>query len=170
MLKRLVLITALPIALGLAACGKDGGSPETKGNMQGAWEGTWVDTREQAGKMEMKGRVTFNGNSYTYQWLRKLTDKEGKVAFDWTETGREEGKVSFTDGFMQWTATSFGEAMYNEAAKTWGTINMKSSSNGVNVYYTLSGNKLTLKEDVNLDGDFDDFFGVPETIEYTKAG
>jgi hypothetical protein len=47
---------------------------------------------------------------------------------------------------------------------------MKNSTNGVNVYYNLNGDRLTLKEDVNLDGDFEDFFGVPETIEYKKAG
>ncbi len=170
MLKHLVWAAALPLALGLASCGQGGGTPELKSSLQGAWEGEWVDSREQSGKMEVKGRVTFNGNAYTYQWLRRLTDKDGKVAFDWTETGREEGKVSFTEGFMQWTASSFGEAMYNEAGKTWGTVSMKSSTNGVNVYYSMDGGKLTLKEDVNLDGDFDDFFGVPETIEYKKVG
>ena len=32
----------------------------------------------------------------------------------------------------------------------------------------VEGNKLTLKEDINLDGDFDDVFESAETMTYTK--
>ena len=46
---------------------------------------------------------------------------------------------------------------------------MKSTKNDVAIQYTVDGNKLILKEDQNLDGDFDDVFGSPETMTYTKV-
>jgi hypothetical protein len=51
----------------------------------------------------------------------------------------------------------------------WGDIAMKSTKNDVAIQYTVDGNKLILKEEQNLDGDFDDVFGSPESMTYTKV-
>ncbi len=159
--------------LGLVACGEGGGTSASGGadayKVTGAWEAEFPDKSDSAGTAKSKGKVTFSGNDYTYSWYKKLLGQDGAVVYDWTETARETGSASMTPEYMEWTADSFGEAEYNEGTRTWGSVAMKSSKNEYAIQYTLAGGKLTLKEDINLDGDFDDVFESAETTSYTKV-
>ncbi|MGH8480618.1 MAG: hypothetical protein ACREXK_13890 [Gammaproteobacteria bacterium] len=159
------------VALGLAACGEGGGTSASGADafkVNGVWEAEFPDKTEGAGTLKIKGKVTFSDNDYTYAWYKKLVGSDNATVYDWTETARETGSASFAPDYMEWTADSFGEAEYNDGTKTWGSIGMKSTKNEYAIQYTVVGDKLTLKEDINLDGDFDDVFESPETLTYTK--
>jgi hypothetical protein len=160
------------VGLGLAACGEGDGKSASSADavkVNGVWEAEFPDKTDAAGTLKQKGKVTFSDNSYTYTWYKKLIGPDNATVYDWTETARETGSASFTPDYMEWTADSFGEAEYNDGTKTWGAIAMKSSKNEYAIQYTVEGDKLTLKEDINLDGDFDDVFESPETLSYNKA-
>ena len=168
--------TTLAAVLGLSACG--GGKSEggkalegTPGSMglTGTWQAEYTGKTDASGTTHVRGKVSFDDGNFTYIWYQKLLGPDNQVVYDWTETMRETGKVSATEGYMQWTADSFGEAVYNEVAKTWGPVNMKSSTNDYAITFSKDGDKLTLKEDINVDGDFDDVFTAPETLVYTKV-
>ncbi|MGH8507555.1 MAG: hypothetical protein ACREVH_02380 [Gammaproteobacteria bacterium] len=158
----------------MAACGGEGGdsaasaSPDSF-NLAGVWEAELPDQSDSSGTHKSKGKVTLSGNTYTYSWYKSLIGPNGQVVYDLTETARETGSVSATPEYMEWTAESFGEAPYNQANNTWSAIEMKSSKNDYAIQYKIEGDKLTLKEDINIDGDFDDVFQVPETLTYTKV-
>lgn len=159
------------IGLGLAACGESGGKSASSADavkVDGVWEAEFTDKTDAVGTLKSKGKVTFSDNSYTYSWYKKLVGPDNAAVYDWTETARETGSASFAPDYMEWTADSFGEAEYNDGTKTWGDVAMKSSKNEYAIQYTVDGNKLTLKEDINLDGDFDDVFESAETMTYTK--
>jgi hypothetical protein len=159
------------VGLGLAACGEGGGKSAAGSaeafKVNGVWEGEFPDKTDPAATL--KGKVTFSDNVYTYSWYKKLVGPDNAPVYDWTETARETGSVSFAPDYMEWTADSFGEAEYNDGTKTWSEVAMKSSKNDYAIQYKLDGNKLTLKEDINMDGDFDDVFQSPETLTYTKV-
>ncbi|MGH8581630.1 MAG: hypothetical protein ACREWG_02350 [Gammaproteobacteria bacterium] len=171
------MITVVCAALGLGACGGGEGGGVAGGsgasaesmNIAGSWEAVFPEKADDAGTHQGKGKVTFNGSSYSYSWYKKLVGKDGQTVYDWTEQAREDGSTSLAPDVMQWTAESFGEADYNEATRSWGKIDMKSSKNGYNIAYKLDGEKLTLQEDINLDGDYDDVFDSSETMTYTKV-
>lgn len=160
------------MGLGLAACGK-GGDTNASGaeamKVSGSWEAEFPGKTDPAGTLKAKGKVTFTGNDYTYAWYKKLVGPDGATVYDWAETARETGSASFAPDYMEWTAESFGEAEYNDGTRTWGQVTMKSTKNDYAIQYALEGGKLTLKEDINLDGDFDDVFESPETLSYTKV-
>ncbi len=159
-------------ALGLVACGEGGDKSASSADaykIAGTWEAEFPDKKDPAGTVKSKGKVTFSGNGYSYAWYRKLLGPDGSTVYDWTETARETGSASIAPDYMEWTAESFGEAEYNDGTKTWSSVAMKSSKNEYAIQYTLDGDKLTLKEDINLDGDFDDVFESAETTTYTKA-
>jgi hypothetical protein len=160
--------------LGLAACGGEGddsaatASPDSF-NLGGTWEAELPELTDSLGTHKSKGKVALSGNTYTYSWYKSLIGTNGQVVYELTESARETGSVSATPEYMEWTAESFGEAQYNQADNTWGEVEMKSSKNEYAIQYTLEGDKLTLMEDINVDGDFDDVFQVPETLTYTKV-
>jgi hypothetical protein len=160
------------VGLCLTACG-EGGDPSASGadafKVKGAWEAEFPDKTDAAGTLKQKGKVTFSDDGYTYAWYKKLIGLDNATVYDWTETARETGSASFAPDYMEWTADSFGEAEFNEGTKTWGDVGMKSSKNEYAIQYTVEGDTLTLKEDINLDGDFDDVFESPETLIYTKV-
>ncbi len=160
--------------LGLAACGgEDSDSAATASpdsfNLGGTWEAELPELTDSLGTHKSKGKVALSGNTYTYSWYKSLIGTNGQVVYELTESARETGSVSATPEYMEWTAESFGEAQYNQADNTWGAVEMKSSKNEYAIQYKLEGDKLTLKEDINVDGDFDDVFQVPETLTYTKV-
>jgi hypothetical protein len=160
------------VGLGLAACGEGDGKSASSADavkVNGVWEAEFPDKTDAAGTLKQKGKVTFSDNSYTYTWYKKLVGPDNATVYDWTETARETGSASFAPDYMEWTADSFGEAEFNEGTKTWGDVGMKSSKNEYAIQYTVEGDTLTLKEDINLDGDFDDVFESPETLIYTKV-
>ena len=161
------------IGLGLAACGEGGGKSASGSaeafKVNGVWEAEFPDKTDAAGTLKSKGKVTFSDNVYTYSWYKKLVGPDNATVYDWTENARETGSASFAPDYMEWTADSFGEAEYNDGTKTWGNVEMKSQKNDYAIQYKLDGNKLTLKEDINLDGDFDDVFESAETMTYTKV-
>ena len=174
MKRNLQALALLGSVLGLAACGGEGGdtaataSPDSF-NIGGTWEAQLPDQSDSLGTHKSKGKVALSGNAYTYSWYKSLIGPSGQVVYDMTETARETGSVSATPEYMEWTAESFGEAQYNQADNTWSAVEMKSSKNDYAIQYKLEGDKLTLKEDINIDGDFDDVFQVPETLTYTKV-
>jgi hypothetical protein len=156
----------------MVACSKGGDKNASSADamkISGSWEAEFPDKTDPAGTIKAKGKVTLTGNGYTYAWYKKLVGSDGATVYDWAETARETGSASFTTDYMEWTAESFGEAEYNDGNRTWGNVAMKSSKNDYAIQYTVQGNKLTLKEDINLDGDFDDVFESPETLAYTKV-
>jgi hypothetical protein len=159
------------VGLGLAACGEGGGKSASSAaafKVNGVWEGEFPDNTDTAGTLKSKGKVTLSDNVYTYSWYKKLVGPDNATVYDWTETARETGSASFAPDYMEWTADSFGEAEFNDGTKTWSSVAMKPSKNEYAIQYTVEGNKLTLKEDINMDGDFDDVFESPETLTYTK--
>lgn len=158
------------VGLGLAACGEGGKSASSAEafKVEGVWEAEFPDKTDAAGTLKGKGKVTLSDDVYTYSWYKKLVGPDNATVYDWTETARETGRASFAPDYMEWTADSFGEAEYNDGTKTWSDVAMKSSKNDYAIQYKLDGNQLTLKEDINLDGDFDDVFESPETLTYTK--
>ncbi len=159
------------IGLGLAGCGEGGGTSASSADalkVKGVWEAEFPDKTDAAGTLKAKGKVTFSDDGYTYAWYKKLVGPDKATVYDWTETARETGSASFAPDYMEWTADSFGEAEYNDGTKIWGEIGMKSSKNEYAIQYKVEGSTLTLKEDINLDGDFDDVFESAETMSYTK--
>jgi hypothetical protein len=179
MKQKLFYATTLAVALGLSACSGGGGgdkgggktldgTPDSVG-LTGSWEAQYPGKTDASGATTIKGKVEFSGDAFTYTWYEKRVGPDNQVVYDWTETMRETGKASATEGYMQWTADSFGEAEYNEVAKSWGAVNMKSSQNDYAITFSKDGDKLTMKEDINVDGDFDDTFTAPETLVYTKV-
>ncbi|MDQ3563275.1 MAG: hypothetical protein M3436_03755 [Pseudomonadota bacterium] len=166
-------LALLGSVLGLAACGGDGDSAATASpddfKIGGTWEAELPDLTDSLGTHKFKGKVTFSENTYTYSWSNRLVGTNSQVVYDWTETARETGSVSATPEYMEWTAESFGEAEYNQADNTWSTVEMKSSKSDYAIKYKLEGDKLTLMEDINLDGDYDDVFQAPETLIYTRV-
>ncbi len=166
-----VLVTSVALAIGLSACGSSGGGGGGGGGnaaLNGTWEAELADKPDSGGTLKKKVSVAFNGDKYTYIWYSKLVDASNNPVYDWSETAKETGDVSASTDFMQWTADSFAEAEYNAASHQWGPLQSKKSGSGYNIQYKLDGNKLTLKEDINLDGDFEDSFDTPETITYSK--
>ncbi|MFH0351255.1 MAG: hypothetical protein ACHBMF_04920 [Chromatiales bacterium] len=167
-------LALLGSVLGLAACGGEGddtaatASPDNF-NLGGTWEAELPDLSDSLGTHKSKGKVTLSENTYTYSWYKSLIGTNGQVVYESTENARETGSVSATPEYMEWTAESFGEAQYNQADNTWSAVEMKSSKNEYAIQYKLEGDKLTLKEDINVDGDFDDVFQAPETLTYTKV-
>ncbi|QBQ53217.1 hypothetical protein [Nitrosococcus wardiae] len=155
------------LALVLAACQSGGPGAEDFG-LAGTWEAELGTEKQNGGTLKTKGEVTFSGNTYKYSWYKKLIDEDGSAVYDWSETSRETGSVSVSPDYMEWTANSYGTAEYNEGTQSWSAVDMKSTTNDYAIYYTVEGDKLTLKEDYNLDGDFDDVIGMPETVIYTK--
>jgi hypothetical protein len=170
-MKRFPLVVLIAIlALILSACQSGGGgsSAEELG-LAGTWEAELGTEEKNDGTLTTKGEVTFSGNTYKYAWYKRLVDEDGSVVYDWSETARETGSASISPEYMEWTAKSYGTAEYNEGTHSWTPVNMKSSTNTYAILYSLEGDKLTLKEDYNLDGDFDDVIGgMPETVHYTK--
>ncbi len=159
------------VGLGLAACGEGGGTNASGADafkVNGAWEAEFPDKTDAVGTLKGKGKVTFSDSVYTYSWYKKLVGPDNATVYDWTETARETGSASFAPDYMEWTADSFGEAEFNDGTKTWSNVAMKSSKSDYAIQYTVEDGKLTLKEDINLDGDFDDVFESPETLTYTK--
>lgn len=173
-MKKTVYIAAIVLsASGLVACSEGGGGTSSGSaaenfNLGGAWEAEYPDKSDASGTGKAKGRIVLNGNSYTYSWYKKLIGPDNATVYDWTETARETGSVSVSPDYMEWTADAFGEAQYNQGNRSWTAIDMKASKNDYAIQYTLDGGKLTIKEDINLDGDFDDVFEAPETLTYTK--
>jgi hypothetical protein len=160
------------VGLGLAACGEGGGKSASGADafkVKGVWEAEFPDKTDAAGTLKSKGKVTLSDNVYTYSWYKKLVGPDNTMVYDWAETARETGSASFAPDYMEWTADSFGEAEFNDGTKTWSSVAMKPSKNEYAIQYTVEGNKLTLKEDINMDGDFDDVFESPETLTYTKV-
>ncbi len=172
MKRNLQALVLLGSVLGLAACGGEGddsaASPDSFG-LGGTWEAELPDLTDSLGTHKSKGKVALSGDTYTYSWYKSLIGTNAQVVYEMTETARETGSVSATPEYMEWTAESFGEAQYNQADNTWSAVEMKSSKNDYAIQYKLEGDKLTLKEDINVDGDFDDVFQVPETLTYTKV-
>jgi len=174
MKRRLQALALLGSVLGLAACGGESddtaatASPDSF-KFDGTWEAELPDLNDSMGTHKSKGKVTLSGNTYTYSWYKSLIGTNGQVVYELTETTRETGSLSATPEYMEWTAESFGQAQYNQAANTWSAVEMKSSKNDYAIQYKLEGDKLTLKEDINVDGDFDDVFQVPEILTYTKV-
>ncbi len=174
MKRNLQALALLGSVLGLAACGGESddtaatASPDSF-NLGGTWEAELPDLTDSLGTHKSKGKVALSGDTYTYSWYKNLIGTNGQVVYEMTESARETGSVSATPEYMEWTAESFGEAQYNQADNTWGAVEMKSSKNEYAIQYQLEGDKLTLKEDINIDGDFDDVFQVPETLTYTKV-
>ncbi|MGH8531536.1 MAG: hypothetical protein ACREV1_02120 [Gammaproteobacteria bacterium] len=174
MKRNLQALALLVSVLGLAACGGESddtaatASPDSF-NLGGTWEAELPDLTDSLGTHKSKGKVALSENTYTYSWYKSLIGPNGQVVYELTETARETGSVSATPDYMEWTAESFGEAQYNQANNTWSAIEMKSSKNDYAIQYKLEGDKLTLKEDINVDGDFDDVFQAPETLTYTKV-
>jgi hypothetical protein len=165
------VLASLVVAVGLSACGSSGGGGGGGGSnpaLNGTWEAELPDKTEPDGTMKKKVSVKFDGGSYQYTWYNKKIDGSGATVYDWAETAKETGSVSASTDFMQWTADTFAEAEYNAATHQWGALKSKKSDSGYNVQYVIDGNKMTLKEDINLDGDFDDSFDTPETITYIK--
>ncbi|MGR6034808.1 MAG: hypothetical protein ACU4EQ_02540 [Candidatus Nitrosoglobus sp.] len=162
-----MLFIALPILV-LAACQSGGGSGAENFGLTGTWKADLGTQKENGGTLETKGEVTFSGNTYKYSWYKKLIAADGSVVYDWSETSRETGSASITSDYMEWTANSYGTAEYNEGMRSWSSINMQPSTNDYAIFYSLEDGKLTLKEDYNLDGDFEDVFGMPETVQYSK--
>jgi hypothetical protein len=156
------------LTLILAACQSGSGLGADNFGLAGTWEAELGTQEENGGTLETKGEVTFSGNTYKYSWYKKLIAEDGSVIYDWSETSRETGSVSITSDYMEWTANSYGTAEYNEGKQTWSSINMGPSANDYAIFYSLKDGKLTLKEDYNLDGDFDDVLGMPETVVYSK--
>lgn len=151
-------------------------------NLCGTWEAAFPERSDSSGTLKSKGRLRlgYSGKTFTYLWYKSLVvanvrtrkDKalnNNQVVYDWTETARETGSISVMPDYMEWTAESFGEAKYNLADNTWSTIEMKPQKNEYAIQYKREGAKLTLKEDINLDGDFDDVFESPETLTYTRV-
>lgn len=168
------VVTIVFFVLGLSGCGESGGGAASESsaeafNLAGSWEGEFPDRSDATGTGKGKGRVTLSGNDYTYSWYKKLIGPDNSVIYDWTETARETGSISVSPDYMEWTAKSFGEAQYNQSNHTWTGVEMKSSKSDYAIQYRLEGDKLTLMEDINLDGDFDDVFETPETLIYTKV-
>ncbi|CAH9019083.1 hypothetical protein [Candidatus Nitrosacidococcus sp. I8] len=132
--------------------------------------GTWESTFEIKGSKDQieKNRVllTLSEGTYQYSWYKKLIKEDDTT--DWIEISREVGRVSMTEGYMQWTADSYGHRRYNKSNDTWTQLRMHPSSNDHAVFSSLEGNKLTLKEDYNVDGDYDGFFNRPETLIFLK--
>jgi len=159
------------VGLALAACGEGGDKSASSAEafkVNGVWEAEFPDKTDAAGTLKSKGKVTLSDNVYTYSWYKKLVGPDNATVYDWTETARETGNASLAPDYMEWTADSFGEAEYNDGTKAWGNVEMKAQKNEYAIQYTVEGNKLTLKEDINLDGDFDDVFESAETMTYTK--
>jgi len=154
----------------LLACQSGGGGPSAEElGLAGTWEAELGTEKENGGTLKTKGEVSFSGNTYKYSWYKKLIDEDDSVVYDWSESARETGSTSLSPEYMEWTAKSYGTAEYNEGTQSWTPVNMKSSTNTYAIYYSLEGDQLTLKEDYNLDGDFDDVIGgMPETVRYTK--
>ena len=174
MKRNLQALALLGSGLGLAACGGEGADSEAAAspdsfNLGGTWEAAFPDRSDSLGTHKSKGKAALSGDTYIYSWYESLIGPNGQVVYELTETARETGAVSATPEYMEWTAESFGEAQYNQAANTWSAVEMKSSKNDYAIQYKLEGDKLTLKEDINIDGDFDDVFQVPETLTYTKV-
>lgn len=164
----LLMLCAFVIALGLVACQSGGPSAEDFG-LAGTWVTEFEPKQENGGTLQAKGEITFSGNTYKYSWFKKLIAEDGSIVYNWSETARETGSVSVSSDYMEWTANSYGTAEYNKGTQAWSSVNMKSTTNDYAIYYSIEGDKLTLKEDYNLDGDFDDVIGgLPETAVYTK--
>jgi hypothetical protein len=156
------------LILVLAACQSGGGLSAEDFGLAGTWEAKLKTEKENGGILETKGEITFSDNTYKYSWYKRLVAEDGSTVYSWSETSRETGSTSISSDYMEWTADSYGTAEYNAGTQTWGSINMQSSTNDYAVFYSLEGDKLTLKEDYNLDGDFEDVFGMPETVLYSK--
>lgn len=166
-MKRFPLILFIGIlALVVAAC--QSGPGAEKFGLAGTWEAKFGTENENGKTLHKKGEVTFSGNTYKFSWYKKLVNEDGSVVYDWTETARETGSISFTSEYMEWAADSYGAAQYSAGTQRWSPISMGDSASTYVVYYSLDGDKLTLKEDYNLDGDFEDVIGMPETAVYTK--
>lgn len=168
-MKRFPLILSISIlALIVTACQSGPGAKEI--GLAGTWEAK-LGTEGEDGKIRhRKGEVTFSDHSYKYSWYEKLVSKDGSVIYDWSERARETGSVSFMPEhkYMKWEADSYGTAQYNPGTKTWTAVSMSDSANTYTVLYSLDGDTLTLKEDYNLDGDYEDVIGKPETLVYTR--
>jgi hypothetical protein len=172
--KLFALATAGLAVFTLSSCGGGsggsggGGSADSVG-LAGAWESELADKTESAGTLKAKVRMTFTGDAYTYSWYKKLVGPDNNPIYDWTEVARETGSASFAPEYMEWTAESFGEAEYNEGTRSWSALEMKSAGSDYAIKYAKEGDKVITREDINLDGDFDDMFDTPETITYSKV-
>lgn len=162
-----ILIIAI-LALTVVACQSSSGPGAEDFGLAGTWEAELFTEDENGKAMTEKGAITFSGNTYKYSWYKKLANKDGSTVYDWSEIARETGSASFAPEYMEWTADSYGTAEYNSGTQKWSPVNMESSTNTYAVFYSIDGDKLTLKEDYNLDGDFEDVLGMPETVVYTK--
>jgi hypothetical protein len=168
-----VLAASATLILTLGGCGGSssgggGGGGSVNSAINGTWEAETPEKKEGNGSLKGKVSVTFNNGKYQYSWYKKLVDGSGATVYDWTEIAREGGSVTGGADFMQWTADSFSEAELNAATGKWGALQNKKTDAGYNIAYSVDGNKLTLKEDINLDGDTDDVFDTPETLVYIK--
>lgn len=162
------ILVIATLALTVIACQSSSGPAAEDFGLAGTWEAK-LATRDEDGKtVKEKGEVTFSGNTYKYSWYKKLINKDGSAVYDWSETARETGGASIAPEYMEWTANSYGTAEYNSGTQQWSPVNMEASTNTYAIYYLIDGDKLTLKEDYNLDGDFEDVIGMPETLIYTK--
>lgn len=156
------------LILGLAAC-QSNNQDKKDVDLTGTWKAKLGDQKVSSGTLEVQGEITFSDNNYQQSWYKKLIAKDDSVIYDWSESTRETGWDSITSGYMQWTANFYGTAEYDEETRMWSAINMWPSTNTHSILFSLKGDQLTLKEDYNLDGDFNDIVGgKPETLVYSK--
>lgn len=164
----LILFIAILI-LGLTACQSNNQDKKDDVDLTGIWEARPASQKVSNGTLEVKGEITFSDNNYQQSWYKKLTAKDGSVIYDWSESARETGWDSITSGYMQWTANFYGTAEYDEETRMWSAINMWPSTNTHSIFFSLKDDQLTLKEDYNLDGNFNAVVdGQPETLVYFK--
>ncbi|BAW80888.1 hypothetical conserved protein [Candidatus Nitrosoglobus terrae] len=162
--ENLYWIIVFTLALTLSAC-----QSNKNHGLIGVWESE-VNKQPRGNEiLSIKKEIRFSDNTYQYSWYKKLAMKEGSIIYDWSEVARETGWDSITEGYMQWTANLYGAAKYNKEAGGWSSIKMSPSTNNHSIFFSLNGNKLILKEDLNLDGDFDDVIdGEAEITLYLK--
>ncbi|CAB1276645.1 hypothetical protein [Candidatus Nitrosacidococcus tergens] len=154
----------------LVACQPSSEDSKTiKYDLAGIWESTFEIKGSSNQIIKNRILLTLSEDSYQYSWYKKLVaEDDSSVIYDWIEVSRENGRSSMTEGYMQWTADIYGHRRYNKNSGTWTQLRMHPSSNDHAIFSSLEGNKLTLKEDYNMDGDYNGFFDKPETLIFLK--
>lgn len=167
------LLLAFVCTVWFSSCQKD---DEANGDYVGTWAATETVTSNGL-SLQAKDIITFSENSFTdvLQIVNPLTGTGGFVDYiklsgsvsvsgsTMTMKIAEVGIVNFdlTTGLPTGTMTTYraGSSEYNELLAEVGQQESFQSK------YSISGNKMTIKTDLNNDGDYDD---ASETTVYTR--
>lgn len=159
----LLLLIAMSLALSFVSCDKDDDDPD--------YVGTWELTTTMDG-MEIKDNLTLTKSEFT-------SVGSMKIAEEWIESWGVKGTLSASGSNLTLTFTSVGSTDYDEATSTFSDLEwyepgteefndmMEDMGGNTTVHgeYTVSGSTLTLKNDMNEDGEY----STDEINVYTKV-